>query len=52
MCAIARGDLERLDRRQDDDDDQQNCRYLIDNTKEFLGMSVPVETEFIYPMGK
>jgi len=36
------GDLERLDGRQHHDCDQQDCRYLIDNTIEFLAMAIPV----------
>jgi len=44
--------LKRLHCRQYHNDNQENRWYLIDNTKEFLGVPIPVVVEFIYPMRK
>jgi hypothetical protein len=43
-------ELERLDGRQYHNNDEENSRYLIDNTIEFLGMPISVKAEFIYPV--
>ena len=51
-CAVCRDRLERLDHHQDHDDDQQNRRYLVDNTIEFLRARVAVMAEFVHPAGK
>lgn len=41
-------ELERFNHRQDDDGDQQDCRYLIDDTKEFLRVPVLISAEILH----
>ncbi len=50
----ARGcaDLKWFDGRQDHDADQDQSRYLIGNTKEFLGPLIAVIGEIARPMAK